>query len=108
VKVVYTCVRPISAEFDIPALAMSQVISGAEIYVPLAELIDIDAEIDRLTGETKKFAAEVKRAESKLGNDKFVNSAPEAVVLSEKQKLADWQAKLVATEDRLNALKKAK
>ncbi len=98
----------ISAEIDVPALAMSQVISGAEIYVPLAELIDIDAEIDRLTGETKKFAAEVKRAESKLGNDKFVNSAPEAVVLSEKQKLADWQAKLVATEDRLNALKKAK
>jgi len=87
---------------------MSQVISGAEIYVPLAELIDIDAEIDRLAGEANKFGAEVKRAEGKLGNDKFVNSAPEAVVIAEKQKLADWQAKLVATEERLSALKKAK
>ncbi len=98
----------IASEIEIPALAMSQVISGAEIYVPLAELIDIDAEIDRLAGEANKFGAEVKRAEGKLGNDKFVNSAPEAVVIAEKQKLADWQAKLVATEERLSALKKAK
>ena len=95
----------ISDDVQAPNLAMSQVISGAEIYVPLAELIDIDEEITRLQTEVKKFAGEVKRAEGKLGNDKFVSGAPEAVVAAEKEKLADWQAKLNATEERLQTLK---
>ncbi|CAK8054515.1 valine--tRNA ligase [Eupransor demetentiae] len=91
----------ISADVQAPKLAMSQVISGAEIYVPLAGLIDIDAEITRLQGEVKRFQGEVKRAEGKLGNEKFVNSAPEKVVAAEREKLADWQSKLEATEKRL-------
>lgn len=95
----------ISDDVQAPNLAMSQVVSGAEIYVPLAELIDIDEEITRLQTEVKKFAGEVKRAEGKLGNEKFVSGAPEAVVAAEKEKLADWQAKLNATEERLQTLK---
>lgn len=98
----------IGADIVAPDLAMSQVISGAEIYVPLAELIDIDEEIARLSGEVKKFTGEVKRAEGKLGNEKFVNSAPEAVVATEREKLADWQAKLAATQERLQALQATK
>lgn len=98
----------IGADIVAPDLAMSQVISGAEIYVPLAELIDIDEEIARLSGEVKKFTGEVKRAEGKLGNEKFVNSAPEAVVAAEREKLADWQAKLAATQERLQVLQAAK
>jgi len=98
----------IGADIVAPDLAMSQVISGAEIYVPLAELIDIDEEIARLSGEVKKFTGEVKRAEGKLGNEKFVNSAPEAVVAAEREKLADWQAKLAATQERLQALQATK
>lgn len=95
----------ISADIEAPALAMSQVISGAEIYVPLAELIDINEEINRLAGEAKKFAGEVKRAQGKLGNEKFVQGAPEAVVQAEQAKLADWQTKLAATHERLATLK---
>lgn len=98
----------ISADIRVPDLAMSQVISGAEIYVPLAELIDIDEEITRLSSEVKKFTNEVNRAEKKLGNEKFVNSAPESVVSGEKLKLADWQTKLEATQARLNALQATK
>ena len=94
----------IAADIEVPDLAMSQVITGAEIYVPLAELIDITVEIERLSGEVKKFTGEVKRASGKLNNEKFVNSAPEAVVTAEKQKLADWQEKLRATQERLAAL----
>lgn len=98
----------ISADVAAPKLAMTQVISGAEVYVPLEELIDLDEEIARLQGDLKKFAGEVKRAEGKLGNEKFVNNAPEAVVAEEREKLADWQAKLAATESRLEELKSAK
>ncbi|QIE78254.1 valine--tRNA ligase [Weissella confusa] len=98
----------ISADVAAPKLAMTQIISGAEVYVPLEELIDLDEEIARLQGDLKKFAGEVKRAEGKLGNEKFVNNAPEAVVAEEREKLADWQAKLAATESRLEELKSAK
>ncbi|MDF7627260.1 valine--tRNA ligase [Lactobacillaceae bacterium L1_55_11] len=95
----------IGASIDLPKLAMSQVISGAEIYVPLAGLIDIDAETKRLEGELDRFNKEVKRAEGKLSNEKFVNSAPEAVVQGERDKLADWQAKYDATQKHLDELK---
>jgi valyl-tRNA synthetase len=98
----------IAAEIDAPKLAMTQVITGAEVIVPLAELINLDDEIARLQGEAKKFQGEVRRAEGKLGNAKFVNSAPEAVVASEREKLADWQTKLAATNARLAELKDAK
>lgn len=98
----------ISADVAAPKLAMTQIISGTEVYVPLEELIDLDEEIARLQGDLKKFAGEVKRAEGKLGNEKFVNNAPEAVVAEEREKLADWQAKLAATESRLEELKSAK
>lgn len=98
----------ISADVAAPKLAMTQIISGAEVYVPLEELIDLDEEIARLQGDLKKFVGEVKRAEGKLGNEKFVNNAPEAVVAEEREKLADWQAKLAATESRLEELKSAK
>ena len=98
----------ISADVAAPKLAMTQIISGAEVYVPLEELIDLDEEIARLQGDVKKFAGEVKRAEGKLGNEKFVNNAPEAVVAEEREKLADWQAKLAATESRLAELQAAK
>ena len=98
----------ISADVAAPKLAMTQIISGAEVYVPLEELIDLDEEIASLQGDVYKFAGEVKRAEGKLGNEKFVNNAPEAVVAEEREKLADWQAKLAATESRLAELQAAK
>ena len=50
----------------------------------------------------------MKRAQGKLSNEKFVNAAPEAVVAAEREKLADWQAKLAATQERLTSLRSAK
>ncbi|MBS9338627.1 valine--tRNA ligase [Fructobacillus sp. M2-14] len=97
----------IDENVEVPDLAMSQVITGAEVYVPLAGLIDIDAEIERLEGELAKFEKEVARGNGKLSNEKFVSSAPEAVVAKEKEKLADWQEKAEATKKRLADLKKA-
>ncbi len=105
-------VRPktvtIASDIVAPALSMSKVITGAEVFVPLAELINLDEEIERLQGEIKKFANEVKRSEHKLANDKFVSAAPEKVVKAEREKLADWQAKLKATEERIAELEAAR
>ncbi len=97
----------IAADIDAPTLAMTKAISGAQVYVPLAELIDIADEIARLRDEAKKFAGEVKRSSGKLSNDKFVNSAPEAVVNAEREKLADWEEKLATTQARLEELEAA-
>ncbi|USS91589.1 valine--tRNA ligase [Fructobacillus americanaquae] len=91
----------IDTDVTVPQLAMSQVITGAEVYVPLAGLIDIEAEISRLKGEADKFQKEVTRANGKLSNEKFVNSAPEKVVAAEREKLADWQEKLASTQKRI-------
>lgn len=89
-----------------PTLAMTSVITGAEVYLPLADLIDLNDEIKRLQKETGKLEKEVARGEKKLGNEKFVANAPEAIVNKEKEKLADYKDKLAATNDRIEALKK--
>ncbi|KRN88980.1 valine--tRNA ligase [Ligilactobacillus ceti] len=94
--------------FDVvaPTLAMTAVITGAEVYLPLADLIDLNDEVARLEKEVAKLQGEVTRCEKKLGNERFVANAPEAVVAQEKAKLVDYQAKLAATEERINALQK--
>ncbi|HVL99708.1 MAG TPA: valine--tRNA ligase [Egibacteraceae bacterium] len=75
------------------------VVPGAELYVPLLGVVDLDEERTRLQRELDKARAEVRRAESKLGNAGFVAKAPDAVVRSERDKLAAWRA----TVDKLTA-----
>lgn len=94
----------INADVQAPALAMTAVITGAEVYLPLADLIDLNAEIKRLQGEALKLEKEVMRGEKKLGNEKFVANAPEAVVNKEREKLAEYQEKLTATNNRIAEL----
>ena len=95
----------IAADIEAPKLAMTSVITGAEVYLPLADLIDLNEEISRLQKETKKLESEVTRGEKKLGNEKFVANAPEAVVAKEKEKLANYKQQLAATESRIEELK---
>jgi len=76
-----------------------------EILVPMAGLIDKDAEIDRLTKEVDKLRKEVGRAEGKLKNPAFVDKAPEAVVTKEKAKLDDYRSQLARLEDQLEKIK---
>ena len=98
----------IGADIAAPKLAMTGIISDAEVYVPLAELVDLDEEAARLEKEIKKFESEVDRAKKKLSNERFVANAPADVVESERQKQADNEAKLQATKDRFAALKAEK
>lgn len=76
----------IGADITAPKLAMTGIISDAEVYVPLAELVDLDEEAARLEKEIKKFESEVDRAKKKLSNERFVANAPADVVESERQK----------------------
>ncbi|MCH4168919.1 MAG: valine--tRNA ligase [Streptococcaceae bacterium] len=95
----------ISDSIEIPKLAMSAVLTGAEIYLPLADLINVEEELARLGKELDKWTKEVERVNKKLSNDKFVNSAPEKVVQSERAKQADYLAKQAAVQSRIAELK---
>lgn len=95
----------ISTELPTPDKAMSAVISGAEIYLPLAGLIDIDQEIKRLEKELQKLDAEVERVEKKLANQGFVAKAPAQVIEEEKAKQKDYSEKRDQVRARIAELK---
>ena len=68
-------------------LASTQLVGDMEVLVPMAGLIDLDAEVDRLNKEIGKLETEIKKLSGKLGNEKFVANAPAEVVNKEKEKL---------------------
>ncbi|SMF08903.1 valyl-tRNA synthetase [Alteromonadaceae bacterium Bs31] len=72
-------------------LSATALVGDLEILVPMAGLIDKDAEIARLKKESEKLEKETSRLQGKLGNAKFVDNAPAEVVEKEKTKLADAQ-----------------
>ena len=93
-------------DVEAPSDAVTSVITGAEIYLPLAGLINIEDEIARLEKEAEKLQQEVDRVEKKLSNEKFVAKAPAAVVEAERAKGADYQAQREAVLERIATLKK--
>lgn len=98
-------VLEIADTIDVPDLAMSAVITGAEIYLPLADLINIEEEINRLEKELTKWTQEVERVQKKLSNEKFVSSAPEKVVEAERMKEKDYLEKQALVTERIASLK---
>lgn len=88
-----------------PEKAMSAVVTGAEIYLPLAGLINREEEIARLEKELEKLNQEVERVQKKLSNPNFVEKAPEHVVEKEREKEKDYLEKRAAVLTRLNELK---
>ena len=93
-------------DVEAPSDAVTSVITGAEIYLPLAGLINIEDEIARLEKEAEKLQQEVDRVEKKLSNEKFVAKAPAAVVEAERAKGVDYQAQREAVLERIATLKK--
>ena len=81
-----------SDKSGIPDDAVSAVIPGAVLYIPFAELVDIDKEIERCEGM--------------LGNEKFISKAPQAKIDEEKAKLEKYQQMLAQVRERLQALTK--
>lgn len=85
----------------IPEDAVSVVIEGVEIFIPLDELVDFEKEKERLNKEKKKALSEIKRVEGKLNNPGFVNKAPEKLVEEEKAKKEKYEEMLKSIEERL-------
>ena len=97
----------IAANITAPKLAKTAVIAGAQIFVPLADLVNINDEIKRMTKEEKDLQAEVERSTKKLNNQGFVAHAPEAVINKEKAKKADYENQLQSVQERIQELKKS-
>lgn len=95
----------ISSEIVAPDLAMSAVLTGAEIFLPLVGLINIEEEIKRLEKELAKWTDEVKRVQGKLGNERFVANAPAEVVEAERAKEKDYLDKQAAVTERIRSLR---
>ena len=89
----------------IPADAVGTVIAGAEIFIPLDELIDIEKEIERLNKEKANLEGELKRVEGKLNNEGFVAKAPPKVIEEEKAKREKYKDMYQKVVERLESLK---
>lgn len=82
----------------------TQLVGDLELMVPLAGLIDKDAEIARLEKEIGKLTKEIGRLSGKLSNDKFVANAPDDVVAKEKEKLTGYENALVKLKNQQQQL----
>ena len=88
-----------------PDKAMTAVVSGAEVFLPLEVMIDIEETIARLEKELKKLDYEVERVEKKLSNPGFVQKAPAHIVEEEKRKGEEYREKREKVLSRLQELK---
>ena len=86
--------------------AVSAVIPEATIYIPFAELVDIDKEIERLNKEKARLEGELKRVNGMLSNERFISKAPQSKVDEEKAKLEKYTNMMEQVVERLASLGK--
>ena len=86
--------------------AVSAVIHQAAIYIPFADLVDIEKEIKRLEKEKERLSGELKRVNGMLANPNFVNKAPEAKLAEEKEKLKKYTDMMAQVDQQLEHLMK--
>lgn len=94
-----------SDKSNIPENSFSIIQRDLELYIPFEDLVDIEAERERLLKEKEKLQAEVLRAEKMLSNPGFVNKAPESKIQEEKDKLEKYKEMLKNTVERLEGMK---
>jgi valyl-tRNA synthetase len=87
-----------------PAKALALVVSGYEIFLPLAGLVDVDRERTRLGTELANLQREIARGDKLLANPGFVSKAPAEVVEKERAKVQDYRQRQIKLEERLRAL----
>jgi len=95
--------RWLAADEAEPAAAAG-IVGELKLLIPLAGLIDVGAEKQRLEKEIKRVDGEIAKCNAKLGKESFVASAPAAIVEQEKQRLADFTALLAALREQLGKL----
>jgi valyl-tRNA synthetase len=90
----------------IPEDAVSTVVPGVVIYIPFADLVDIDKEIERLSKEKERLEGELKRVTGMLANPNFVSKAPESKLVEERAKLDKYNDMMKQVAERLEYLSK--
>ena len=93
-------------DYEMPDDVMTVVIDGAEIAVRIGDLVDKEAEIERLTKEKARLESEVARVEKKLANQGFVAKAPAHLIEEEKAKGEKYAGMLATVNARLESLQK--
>ncbi|MFC5440668.1 valine--tRNA ligase [Rhodanobacter ginsenosidimutans] len=93
----------IEAGADEPASAAA-VVGALRVMIPLAGLIDLEAEKVRLAKEISRIEVEIRKCEGKLGNANFVANAPAEVVAQERQRITDWNTTLGALREQAQKL----
>ena len=96
-------VRPLDKGEEAPQSATA-LHGNMRLLVPMAGLIDTQAEIERLEKQQEKIAAELARSRDKLENANFVNNAPAAVVTQEKQRVTEFEQQMAQLEEQLTRL----
>jgi valyl-tRNA synthetase len=97
-------VSAVDSKDMIPEDAVSAVIYGAELYLPLDDLIDYAKEMDRLVKEKNKLEKEVSRVVQKLGNEGFVSKAPAFLLEEERQKQIKYEELLDTINNRIASI----
>lgn len=96
----------VKSKEEIPENSVSAVTTGAEMFMPLLDLVDMEKELERLNKEKEKLEKEIQRVEGKLSNEKFMSKAPEAVVKEEREKGEKYREMHKAVIERINSLQK--
>lgn len=91
-------------EEEVPGDAVSIVIEGAKLFIPMDELVDFAKELERLTKEKEKLESEIRRVEGKLSNPGFVAKAPQSLVDEEKAKKVKFEETLRSVEEMIRKI----
>ena len=97
-------VKGLSYIADELANSFSFIVKNSSYYIPFGDTVDIEGEIAKVKEELAYTKGFMKSVQKKLGNERFVNSAPEKVVNIEKKKLADAQEKIKILEEKITNL----
>ncbi len=92
-------------ETERPKGAGSVILEEVELFVPLKGLVDINAEIEKLTKEVSKIEKEMKKSLAKLANENFLSRAPKDIVQKERDKLERFETKLAKIKEHEKRLK---
>ena len=87
-----------------PEKSLASVLDGAQIYLPVGELLDVEKEMQRLRNDLAKLEKDIEKSKAKLANEKFVERAPAEVIEKEKNTLADNEAKAARMKANLASL----
>lgn len=94
----------IGTNITAPKESKSIILAQAEIYLPLADLIDLEKEKAQLEQKAQKLSKEISRLDTKLANTNFINKAPKTIIAKEKNKRQMYQTELTATKKRLDTI----